>query len=523
MQKIYKLVILGIFVGVFAACGGDDNPTPSPIVEESEPDKISTFIWSAMDAWYLWENEISPLSMTKETGVWKKYLSGYGTDYEGLFNSLIYERGEVDKWSWITDDYGRQGDAFAGIGESFGYAYRLSRYKRNGREDGILGYVTYIIPDSPASASELKRGDIFISVDGEDITISNYKKLLFTKKTYELGLAELSENSLTPSSKKVKLTAVKLTENPIHMAKVISLDNGTKVGYMVYNGFTGTNEFNVALNDSIGKLRDAGVTEMVLDLRYNGGGSIYSAIILSSMLDGGKNLNKVLTRSNYNASTEKYYRERFGDKHFTDNITSAVYEFIYDENGNYKGAKYAAKTNYLQLNKIYFLVSDRTASASEMTINSLRPYTETIVIGDTTAGKYYGSRTLYDSGESDRFQGDKKTINPEHKWALQPLIMKITNAEGQSYEGGLLPAYLRDEWDYLEDIKPLGDVEEPLLKAALMSIKGENVPFSEQMITRNSSRYNKFEERQTLFDSQDLKKNSGKMFYDDVQNLKKSH
>lgn len=498
MKNIYKLLVLLVFVSLFAACGGDvDKPTPPVVKEEHAPKEISAFIWEGLDYWYLWENEVDALALNKGTEEWKKYLNGYGTEYKKLFESLLHRvpnaegTATVDRWSWIVDDYEKQENAFAGISESFGYEYRLSRYKRNGKEDGVFGYVTYIVPNSPASATELKRGDLFTSVDGQDMTISNYRNLLFTKKSYELGFSDLKDKVLIPNQKKVSMTAVNLTENPVHMAKVIP---NTKVGYLVYNSFTGTNEFNVALNDSVGKLKDAGITDLVLDLRYNGGGSVYSAILLCSMIDGTRN-GQVLAVKKYNDAVRKDNSKHDFNDYFVDKIKT-----------NYGRGTLLATIKSLNLSRLFVLTSKGTASASEMVINGLKPYIDVILIGTRTHGKYVGSMTLYD------YIDNKRTKNPNHKWAMQPIIFKVANSKGESdYGDGFAPDYKRNEWSYLGDIKPLGNPDEPYLKAALGVIAGESVPVEDVVTTRAGN------EGRTIFDSKDLKPFSKEMYDERMQ------
>ena len=104
-------------------------------------------------------------------------------------------------------------------------------------------------------------------------------------------------------------------------------------------------------------------------------------------------------------------------------------------------------------------------------INGLKPYMEVIQIGDTTRGKNEGSVTLYDSPGSD--YRDKETANPDHYYAMQPIISKIANAVGfGDYANGLLPGYAYEEFRHLDEIKPLGDPEDPMIKIAIDIITG---------------------------------------------------
>ena len=117
---------------------------------------------------------------------------------------------------------------------------------------------------------DIHRGDFFITVDGQQLTVDNYSDLLFgANNTYTLGMADISNNTISLNGKTVELTKTDFTENPILIHKVIDAD-GIKVGYLMYNQFI-TN-FETALNDAFTQFKSEGITELVLDLRYNPGG-----------------------------------------------------------------------------------------------------------------------------------------------------------------------------------------------------------------------------------------------------------
>ncbi|MRT94499.1 S41 family peptidase [Ancylomarina sp. 16SWW S1-10-2] len=492
--------LLALFIAVnFTACSKDDSdPEPSPTVE-TEPTEIASFIWEGLETYYLWVDDVPALNLTENSEEWKEALNAYGTNYEDLFDSFLYlenaQGEEVDRWSWIVDDYVKQEEAFSGVSKSFGFEYRLSSYSNS---DGVFGYVTYVLPNSPASNTVLKRGDIFVSVDGTDLDISNYRDLLFTKDSYTLGLADFTSTGITNNGTEVIITAEEgYEENPILLSKTIE---GTKVGYMVYNSFIGTDKFNLALNDSIAKLKDAGVTEMVLDLRYNGGGSLYTDQLLCSMLTGS-HTGELLFESKYNDFLSSYYIQNYG--------ADALKDFFVDkitDNGTE-----LATINSLNLQRLFVLTSESTASASEQLINGLSPYIDVVLIGSTTSGKYTSSITVYD------YIDNNGTKNPDHTWAMQPIVGKVANSQGDSdFGSGFTTDYTRNEWNYLGSIKPLGDTEEPYLAAALGIIAGNDVPVELQASTKAGRENKKLKE---LFNSKDMKPFSNELV-DDTHNRK---
>ncbi|MDC1234619.1 S41 family peptidase, partial [Cyclobacteriaceae bacterium] len=130
--------------------------------------------------------------------------------------------------------------------------------------------------------------------------------------------------------------------------------------------------------------------------------------------------------------------------------------------------------NELNIERVYILVSNRSASASELLIAGLLPYMEVRIIGDQTVGKNEGSRTLYDSPQSDFTEKDRN-LNSNHTYAIQPIISKLANSlDFSDYSTGFLPDIEAKETDYLEFMRPLGADDELLLSIAIDEITGRN-------------------------------------------------
>ena len=124
----------------------------------------------------------------------------------------------------------------------------------------------------------------------------------------------------------------------------------------------------------------------------------------------------------------------------------------------------------LNLTKIYILTTKSTASASELIINGLKPYINVVQIGDATVGKNVGSITLYDSPSFG-----KENRSTKHRYAMQPLVLKIVNKLGfGDYTNGLLPDITLKE--NLGNLGILGNSDEPLLNQAINTIIGSGRP-----------------------------------------------
>ena len=203
------------------------------------------------------------------------------------------------------------------------------------------------------------------------------------------------------------------------------------------------------MNEAFGTLKTQGITDLVLDLRYNSGGSVLTATRLASMITG-QYTGQIFAKQQWNNKINSYFETNNPEalkNNFTDKIGTTP-------------------INSLNLSKIYILTTKSTASASELVINGLKPYMEVVQIGDVTTGKNVGSVTLYDS---PTFGKDNR--NPNHRYAMQPIVLKIVNAVGfGDYFSGLVPTYELKE--NLANLDVLGNTTEPLLSTAIGKITG---------------------------------------------------
>lgn len=173
------LIGLAAMMILFTGCRKDDPvPEPEKIKEATD---VNKFIYNGLATYYYWEDNIPALnnSKYKVRDSLNAFLNKY-TDPEELFESLLYKRGEVDKWSLIVDDSRIIDDWLAGISESMGIDIKLYYIRENSNE--LVGFIRYVFGNSPAEKAGLKRGDIFTTIDGQKLTDANYRELLFTKR-----------------------------------------------------------------------------------------------------------------------------------------------------------------------------------------------------------------------------------------------------------------------------------------------------------------------------------------------------
>ena len=197
-------------------------------------------------------------------------------------------------------------------------------------------------------------------------------------------------------------------------------------------------------------MKSDGISDLIIDLRYNSGGAVESAVDLASMITGQFE-GEVFARQQWNQTYQEYF-EKEDPERLINRFNTKI------GNGD--------AINSLELSRVYVLTTKSTASASELLINGLSPYIEVIQIGENTTGKFQASVTLYDSPDFGR-----RGASINHQYAIQPLIYKSLNAQGKTdYLDGLTPAIYQVE-DIL-NLGALGDPDEALLALALSHIQG---------------------------------------------------
>ncbi|MBT0608132.1 S41 family peptidase [Aequorivita echinoideorum] len=414
----------------------DDNINTASTLE------IQNFIYRGLNFFYLYKADTPELANDAfaTDADRNAFLESFDTP-ESLFE---YLRSPQDRFSNLYSDYRVIEDALNGISLSNGMEFGLVFYPDN--SGNVFGYVRYVLPNSSASAAGLQRGDLFTQVDGQQLTESNFNDLL-SPDNYSIALATYDGTDFNLTGESVQLTKVQYNENPVYRIKTLDI-NGQKIGYLMYNAFT--QSYETDLNAAFSQFQAEGVTDLVVDLRYNSGGSVSNATDLASMITGQFN-------------GQIFYQEFWNEDRQEDYAENGLFDNTLN-NGN--------SINSLNLTSVYFITTRRTASASELVINGLKPYIDAVQVGDTTTGKFQASFLLYDA-PAPGF--NRNAANPNHTYVMLPLVFKTANASGTTdYVDGLFPDIQQRE-DYF-NLGQLGDENEPLLAAALNQIAGRPMP-----------------------------------------------
>ena len=431
-----RLAICGLcLLGFLTACDEEwIKPTPKPDPENKVTLKVNEFIYEGLRSEYLWENTIN----------WNAIDFKKEKDSHAFFKRLIYKD---DRWTSLTDNAEAWNQGFAGISTTYGFDLRFSYI---GQTDELVAIVRYVYPGTPADRAGIRRGDLLLKLNGGPITVKNYADF-YDKPTIVVNKGILKDKTLTAEPVGVAMTAVEMYQDPILKDTVINKD-GHRVGYLCYSDYT--ERSTAELIKVFTRFKTAGVTDVVLDLRYNGGGYVSTARSLCSILAPEAAMKK---------------KERFLFKLWNENYMSywkskgrndELYETFVDTLGI-----------NMNLNRLYILTGKGTASASELTLTGLTPYMDVVQIGDTTHGKFCGGIVLMPK----HLWWDKSASYYQEikNWGMYVMIYKFSNKRNDEFPRGFAPKYVVKE--YLLELYPFGDERDPLLGKALELITGKQV------------------------------------------------
>lgn len=355
-------------------------------------------------------------------------------------------------FTYTTSDYHAQASSGRGVGFGFQVELQASRPPRN-------AMVSYTEPGSPAATNGLLRGAKFLTINGVDVINGEPAMLnegLFSPIDGKLYTFEVLDPG-SSTSRTFTMTASTITSTPVQYVRTLPAPYD-RVGYLLFNDHIATAEAQLiaAVNQLKASNGGAGISDLVLDLRYNGGGYLDIASELAYMIAGrGATTGKAFERTSYNN------KNPFGQTQ-----ASATVPFHAVTQGFSAGSNLALPQ--LGLSRVFIITGRGTCSASEAIINGLNGAgIEVILIGDTTCGKPYG-------------------FYPEDNCSLTYFAIQfkgVNHLGFGDYADGFIPGGTGTPANHLkgclvaDDLtKPLGDASEARLAAALQYRDGGSCP-----------------------------------------------
>ena len=455
IQDIVKSHSLMLMKAMFAlgvtlmvACGEDpitgggegegESPTPSTPTPTPPPSEQVSEVVNWMDKRlkkeYYWMDEYNKEHSKFDLSLeWNEFLDktlmSLTTNMDDGSKNASGQRTRlytyVDRWETTKSDATR-----ASLPKVSGYGIELSSYvvrvagitEEYGDED--YGFVVeHAYPGSAAAEAGIRRGDVILKIDGKKITESTFGDLWMntlsaTSGSMTLSLRMFNDEAEEYEFKDVEITASRYEHNPVAYSGVLSVDKeyydigDKKIGYLSYLSFD--SDFNEALVSAFKELSSQGVTDMILDLRANGGGHVDASVMLASMLldESYVGEDKIYARLKHNPKNEVYEDQ---------DITLRK---------KYVPAGSTSETDLpnLSIQKLWVICSEWSASASEMVIVGLRGLdVEVTLVGNKTEGKNCGMEVT-----TEIFDG--------FEYEFAPITFMNENGKGFSdYGDGIIP------------------------------------------------------------------------------------
>ena len=411
--RLFPILFFGVVISLFG-CTKNDKPGG----DSDDAATVKKFEKAMMEQYYYWSDQMSVPTNASSYTVYT------------YFDALLVPK---DHWSWMCD-----GAAYAesetGVSTSYGFHFKQPV---NYYEDYDV-YIAYVDKQSPLGKAGVTRGWRLDAIKG--IPIKTYISNGTLKDEIALPSNNFTFTDLDGESVELNLSQASFKSSTVIGTQVYTnancslLNPSTKVGYINYVSFN-SNLQNEIL-DALSEMKSAGVNELILDLRYNGGGDLSLCTSVASLLAPAGADGKTFLHIAHNAKqqSEDFYK------------------------------KIARTANSFNLNRLYVITTGSTASASESIINGLSPYIDVITVGETTYGKPNGMYLiLYPNGAKSYTDVD---------YAFYPICFYCLNAnEKADFENGIKPTHTRYDDPYHNF-----DTSEDLIYSTLYLIANGSMP-----------------------------------------------
>nr|WP_315035435.1 S41 family peptidase [uncultured Chryseobacterium sp.] len=414
------LILPFIILSVFLSSCASTNDEGVPVFPDGSTEAVNVWVQDSMKRYYYWADQMPA-------------KPDYRLPVKDFFKSLLSPQ---DRFSFIVNtqdpsSYPRS------IRNMYGFDYTVLQLASG----EVVTVVKLVLKNSPAFNAGLERGMIITAINGKAVTAANAESITSSMKEQTVINLKVGhwKNNTVVDEKEITVYYGYSSEQPLLSG--IFDKNGKKTGYLYVYDFP--DGMTTALHQKFAEFKTAGVQELILDLRYNYGGSVSSAAALCSLIPSGISGNSpfIIFKGNKNGGEVK--------RTFTEQIAYDPKALDFN----------TLRANALGLNKVYILTSNSTASAAEIVVNNLKPYLQVIQIGDVTLGKDMAGFVVEDKRKPKKIS-----------WQIHPVIYKVFNGNGAGeYNTGISPQIKVNEYNDLP-LRPLGDPDETLISAALTNV-----------------------------------------------------
>lgn len=438
-KKIAATAFVCFFLMCLNACKKTDttstipNVVVPPVVTATEKDLLADSVYLYSKEVYLWHSVLPSYDQFNP----RKYeVSDELTSAENVMNAI---RGlePLDRYSFVITTAESSG-LQTGSSEDYGFFIKAAALDRALPYDSVHWFVSYVYNATTAAAAGVQRGWYINKINGTTInydqaSVNILNDIFFgTSSNATFEFTKPDGSIVTTDLSKTDFTANSVLYDTVYN----STDGSKKIGYFVFNQFFGAPS-RAELANVFSGFQQKGINELIVDLRYNRGGSTETQDTLANLI------------APLAANNQMMYQYVFNDSLQADKFPLLKRKYGYS-NGSFTTINNTVpyqKAGNLNLNRVFFIVTNSTASASELLINNLRPYMDVKLVGDTTYGKPVGFFPI------DIFN-----------YAIYPISFKTVNSAGSAdYYNGFAPDKLTpDGVNY-----NWGNVNEPSLASAL--------------------------------------------------------
>lgn len=334
---------------------------------------LQTYYWNASLPTYETFNPRQYTTNDQEVFELTKFSKNTATG----FNYEYVANAGYPKYSFVDD-----GSVASGVGGTAGDFGFLPAYAG----DSDLR-IRSVYPGSPADLQGIRRGYQILQINGRTDLTRTTANVNFISAAIAKSNASIALTLKKPDGSTFNATVAKATYtlNPVLYSNVYT-SGGKKVGYFVYNSFT-TNA-SAALTQLMAGFASQGISELIVDLRYNGGGSVATSELLANLIAPAAVNGQTMYDTYYNETMQNKKAVILKNQKFNQNGQQySFFDYDFSVAGN--------KTNFqkagsLAVSRVYFIVTGSTASASELLINNLKPVVDVKLIGRKTYGKPVG-------------------------------------------------------------------------------------------------------------------------------------